>query len=50
MQARFPFDAVPLLQDAAARTSDPGWQHAFTDSAVNIEQRRLRLDVLRNHR
>jgi len=50
VQARFPFDAVPLLQDAAARTSDPGWQQAFTDSAVNIEQRRLRLDVLRNHR
>ncbi|MCW0189942.1 MAG: DUF5691 domain-containing protein [Rhodococcus sp.] len=49
VQARFPFDAVPLLQDAAARTSDPGWQQAFTDSAVNIEQRQLRLDVLRNH-
>lgn len=49
-QARFPFDAPSLLLDAAARTTEPGWKQAFVQSAVNIEQRRIRLDVLTHPR
>ncbi|MGC0363059.1 hypothetical protein ABH922_001043 [Rhodococcus sp. 27YEA15] len=48
-QARFPFDATALLLEAASRSGDPGWQRAFTESAVNIEQRRIRLAAL-HHR
>ncbi|MCJ0904753.1 DUF5691 domain-containing protein [Rhodococcus sp. ARC_M6] len=47
-QARFPLEAVALLSGAANRASTTDWQRAFTETAAHIEDRRIRLDVLRN--